>query len=148
MTLSKITDGAESTLLISENVQAGVWYDTRERLNGMLWHPDPNLVGSTRPDPAIRHINVGRNEPVLDDDMQTNMARPSSNHPGGVLVAYASNKVEFLSEEIDYKVYCLLMTSDTSKVWEPGFAKNDPAGNTADMYPWIAVPLDAGLLNP
>ena len=34
--------GPENTLLISENVQAGQWYDTAETQIGMVWHREPD----------------------------------------------------------------------------------------------------------
>ena len=39
-------------------------------------------------------------------------ARPASNHPGGVIVTFVGGNTRFLREDIDYPVYCLLMTSD------------------------------------
>jgi hypothetical protein len=37
-------------------------------------------------------------------------ARPSSNHGGGVNVAFSSARMMFLRENIDYQVYIALMT--------------------------------------
>ena len=39
-------------------------------------------------------------------------ARPSSFHRGGVVAAYCDTRCELLSDEIDYLVYCQLMTPD------------------------------------
>src|SRR5204863_3657173 len=39
-------------------------------------------------------------------------SRPSSQHPGGVNVAMCGGELFFMREEIDYKVYEQLMTSD------------------------------------
>ena len=41
-----------------------------------------------------------------------------------------------LPKEIDYKVYCLMMTSDTNQLGTPG----GPAGMSS--APWLATPLD------
>lgn len=38
-------------------------------------------------------------------------ARPSSNHGGGVNVAFAGGRLLFLRESIDYQVYIALMTT-------------------------------------
>ncbi len=37
-------------------------------------------------------------------------ARPASSHPGGVIVAFAGGNTRFVRDDIDYKIYCLLMT--------------------------------------
>ena len=55
-------------------------------------------------------------------------ARPSSRHPGGVNVLFCDAHTQFLSQNIDYKVYCLLMSSDGPEVRPPGAMQ---APNTA-----------------
>jgi hypothetical protein len=42
-------------------------------------------------------------------------ARPSSNHPGIVVVSYADGRTSTMSETVNYTVYCLLMTPDGAK---------------------------------
>jgi hypothetical protein len=46
-------------------------------------------------------------------------ARPSSNHGGGVNVAFISGRVTFLREDIDYIVYIALMTLHDKKSDSP-----------------------------
>jgi prepilin-type N-terminal cleavage/methylation domain-containing protein len=46
-------------------------------------------------------------------------ARPSSNHSGGVNVAFISGRVTFLREDIDYIVYIALMTLNDKKSDSP-----------------------------
>jgi hypothetical protein len=46
-------------------------------------------------------------------------ARPSSNHGGGVNVAFASGRVLFLRETIDYGIYIALMTPYDKKSDSP-----------------------------
>ncbi|QDU54602.1 DUF1559 family PulG-like putative transporter [Aeoliella mucimassa] len=46
-------------------------------------------------------------------------ARPSSNHPGGVNVTFASGRAQFLQEKIDYKVLRALMTPNDRKSNSP-----------------------------
>jgi hypothetical protein len=46
-------------------------------------------------------------------------ARPSSNHGGGVNVAFASGRVLFLRETIDYGVFIALMTPYDKKSDSP-----------------------------
>jgi hypothetical protein len=43
-------------------------------------------------------------------DPKSTWARPSSDHSGGVNVAFGSGRAIYLSENIDYKVYIALMT--------------------------------------
>ncbi len=43
-------------------------------------------------------------------------SRPSSNHPGGVNVAYCGGNAGYLSDEIDYAVFTQLMTPNQQKV--------------------------------
>ncbi len=47
-------------------------------------------------------------------------ARPSSNHPGGVNAIFCDGRYAFLSDQMDYYVYCLLMTSDGVHASVPG----------------------------
>ncbi|WP_425395506.1 DUF1559 domain-containing protein [Aeoliella sp.] len=46
-------------------------------------------------------------------------ARPSSNHPGGVNVVFASGRAQFLRESVDYKVLRALMTPNDRKSDSP-----------------------------
>ena len=50
-------------------------------------------------------------------------ARPLSGHPTGFMVAFCDGRVKFVSESINYMVYCRLMTSEGKKYL--------PAGMTA-----------------
>ncbi len=58
-------------------------------------------------------------------------ARPASNHPGGVVVAFAGGNTRFLKEDIDYVVYCLLMTPNGAKAttntagWQKSYPLNE-----------------------
>jgi prepilin-type N-terminal cleavage/methylation domain-containing protein len=56
-------------------------------------------------------------------------ARPSSDHSGGVNVAFGSGRVLFLRETIDYQVYIALMTSNDKKSASPApdFVLDDTA---------------------
>lgn len=148
-TTARVNDGVSNTLLLSENIHAGNWWSAKnatsganwntwvERAVGMTWTPDiqPTAV---RPNDPIRHINGGRNAVLTQSDWIQNMAfaRPSSNHPGVVVAAMADSSVRTVSDEIDYKVYCLMMTSDTNQLGTPG----GPPGMSS--APWLATPLD------
>ena len=99
-------DGTAFTLLLSENIQAQV---------GALTQVDPLYTGTTflwwnSPPAGTKdyRINVGRTPakpaPRLVD------CRPSSNHPGGVVVSFCDGHVRFIAEDIEYEVYKQLMT--------------------------------------
>lgn len=55
--------------------------------------------------------------------------RPSSNHPGGFLVSFCDGSTRMLSDDIEYRVYCLLMTPDGAN------AKYPYPGNPMFLYP-------------
>lgn len=110
-------DGAATTLLLSENVDARFWGDRHESALGFTWQAGFDEEGKPAPRPcplgdslqtSLKHINedlgMGGQDPVAA------FARPSSYHRGGVVAAFCDAHVGFLSETIDYLVYCQLMT--------------------------------------
>ncbi len=130
VTASRIPDGTQHTLLLSENIQAGAWNESIDTSNssahprdmepsvGMVWwYKFADL-------PDAIHINQG-----LDDATLTiSHARPSSNHSGGVNVIFCDGHSQFLREDIDYDVYARLMTPDGKNAMEAGTDKKvDPA---------------------
>jgi prepilin-type N-terminal cleavage/methylation domain-containing protein/prepilin-type processing-associated H-X9-DG protein len=119
-TLSNFIDGAASTLLFTENVQATEWHVTQKNDITFVWHP--TLTPTTE-----MRINRGIALPLSE-----NTARPSSRHDGGVNVTFADDHGKYLSENIDYKVYMQLMTpeakhSDMPPAWKSYFL------NAADL---------------
>ncbi len=106
----RIPDGAGNTLLLSENIQATTWA--------------PTLGGSPPqwPAPWEAHVGMvwgvpawGTNNPVNWDLEYTGApdiahTRPSSQHPGGVVVTYADGHQQFLSQdETDAETYKRLL---------------------------------------
>jgi prepilin-type N-terminal cleavage/methylation domain-containing protein/prepilin-type processing-associated H-X9-DG protein len=129
MSSSSVTnnDGLGTTLMLSENLDAGdwnVWYDPYMppalpadrkgwQVEFVWWDVPDNPVGTW----AAHSIN-GRNSainPALFDQIATdyNYARPSSNHGGGVNVAFCDGNVRFLNDRVEYKVYVQLMTPNS-----------------------------------
>lgn len=121
-------DGTSSTILFAENINATVWQSPTgyqgEGTQEIVWHP-------TAPPLAL---NRGTDQ-VLDP-VTLNTARPSSNHPGGFQVAFCDGSVKFLSEDIDYRVYCRLMTPYGAAATEPGTTTP-----TVGVAPWIGLPV-------
>jgi prepilin-type processing-associated H-X9-DG protein len=123
-------DGATATLMLADNSRAVHWafYEevdykdspmSDEKYHfGFCWE-QPEIVAaaiaSKTPDIEEMHINGGRG----GHESYTKMAElqpkdgfPSSNHPGGINVAFAGGAVRFLSEDVELMVYAQLMTSN------------------------------------
>ena len=104
-------DGTATTLMLSENIDATDWNDN-----------DPAMAFQTaitwlQTEPA----DCGLNENTNCTDAQK--ARPRSNHSGGFVTTFCDEHVKFLSQEIDYTVYQLIMTPNGSQAT---YAQNTP----------------------
>ena len=109
-------DGTTNTLLLSENLDAPDWlqFDPQGRLREptdievtFVWRDAENRAGPLPPSPMCK-IN---GEPGTNSQLpQYDNVRPSSHHPGGVNVTFCGGSTRFLRDEIDYLVYCSLMT--------------------------------------
>jgi prepilin-type processing-associated H-X9-DG protein len=107
-------DGTSTTLMLSENLQAGWWTDTEKADLGMVWWDSPGDCNN------INHCQgAGRRL----HDIQ--YARPSSNHKGGVNCAFCDGHTQFLSDRIDYRVYQQLMAPDDKAAGLPGELPKD-----------------------
>jgi prepilin-type processing-associated H-X9-DG protein len=97
-------DGTANTILLSENVDAIHWEDTREPWTTIVWKADGEFP---------INVEAGRREgrTLLD----YSYSRPSSFHAGGVNVVYTDGHGQFLREDIEYWVYVQLMTPDGKK---------------------------------
>lgn len=116
-----LIDGASTTLLLSENADAGRWTNVLEQHVGFDWQAtvDDNHAPAPAADgaqefltAALLRINdqAGLSDSAADLTAAQAYGRPSSYHPGGVNVAYADAHTSFLNQDIDYQVYCQLMT--------------------------------------
>ncbi len=117
VTSSRIVDGLQMTILISENIQAGFWFDVDEGYIGIVWR-DGVL---TNWDPGPRVVNVGQDAPSRPplDPLDPLYARPSSMHAGGVVVTYCDGRTDFLNEDIFYRAYISLLTTDNARAKGP-----------------------------
>lgn len=111
-------DGTATTLMISENVDCGNWTDVYEQQVGFVWQA--GLIGDL-PGPrqgvgdyltvALKRINEDAgNVDSAGAGQAAAYARPSSRHPGVVVVSFCDGHSTTLNNEIDYLVYCQLMT--------------------------------------
>lgn len=133
-------DGTSTTLMLSENLQAGNWgltakggfdseYEVRQN-TGFVWYftgnPDnarpPNAstfagkydfdaLGVNDRAKEFLGASAGPYDPTASTPTGLAFARPSANHPGGVNAAFCDGHMQFLSSELDYQVYTQLMTS-------------------------------------
>jgi len=126
-----VGDGSTNTLAFSENLKAGFYTDYTERSRGFVWWPGENnwckyttLNGTVDETKVPAGVRINGLPVTGDPDMY--YARPSSNHPGIVVVCYSDGHTRNLSESIDYTVYCLLMTPDHRLI-------DDPKDKTKDI---------------
>jgi len=96
-------DGAATTLLLSENIDATLWENytnssawtgTGEFQVGFNWQTDGSL--------RVNYPNA-----------RGTYSRPSSYHPGGVIVSFCDGHQQFLKDSIAPLVYHHLMTPDS-----------------------------------
>jgi len=140
LTASDIKDGAQQTLLFSENLDnsfaalpASWLYNvaddpsgrmTSEQMLGMMWFPlSAYGRGSTsgwwtfQPDPMLEPPWWPINQKAEPVQWPPPWYRPASNHTGGVVVTFCDGHQQFLSERIWYYTYIDLMTPDSSKAF-------------------------------
>ena len=133
ISLDDIYDGSSNTLMYSENIQCGPWTSadqSYEQFVGAIWYPYADDSQGLLPATQSHHINRLRDDVPANAAAMYNYARPSSDHGTGVNAAMADGSVRWLSEDISYSVYCLIMSSNGQKIWEPGFATADTNGST------------------
>lgn len=141
MTTSYLTagDGATTTLMLSENADCGNWFDPTEQYNGFNWYPEMTSGVASPPD----NVEQGRINGLtglrqnFPENQQPYFARPSSFHPGGVVVVFCDGHTTFIADTIDYAVYGQLMSSRGKYSGYPGTAP----GSAPNVY---KTPLDEG----
>ena len=87
-------------MLLGENVHATTWSSNAntEYLQTVLWQ------GTGKTGTMASNTNLALTTQSNDT------AIPSSRHPGGFVVSFCDNHTRFLSSEIQYSVYALIMT--------------------------------------
>jgi prepilin-type processing-associated H-X9-DG protein len=145
--LSGIRDGAGTTIMLSENIhksyepyEAGFpprfsWAFGTEQHLAIVW------VVSENPQPGNTFVDqepinragddVYGNDPMFDPNLPR-FARPASNHPNGVSVAFCDGHTDFLRDDVEYVVYQQLLTANGKKCVDPrdhnaGVKPPDPA---------------------
>jgi prepilin-type processing-associated H-X9-DG protein len=98
------------------------WAFGTEQHLGIVWvvndapQPGDNYIDQERINRA--DDDVFDNDPVFDPN-RSRFARPASNHPNGVNVAFSDTHIEFVGDNIDYVVYQQLLTANGKKCVDP-----------------------------
>lgn len=148
MRISKIRDGASTTIMLSENVSKdyeptaanqpfftwlggdGIGFGTEQQL-GFVWVVRENPQPGTAIDSQERINHDGTSPPDWNPN-GPNFARPASGHSGGVNIVFADGHTQFLREDIDYTVYQRLLTPNGKKCVDPrnwAVTSGDPIDN-------------------
>lgn len=146
MNSSDIKDGAQYTIMLSENLQAGQWPDpngipaagntTTPQTNNTYLQNTEACVSLLWLDTLGTGPGIGTGVRInerkdLDFNRPSNannpsglaavtVARPSSNHPGGVVMTFCDGRGLFVKDTMDYIVYQLLMTPDSRNAHPAG----------------------------
>lgn len=102
-----ISDGLATTLMLSENIDAGAWIGNDTGTGAMA--PNEGCIGFTwtnnnPPSPTWYKINAEVGTTVCQKP------RPSSYHAGGVVATFCDGHTQFLSEDVGYNIFQMLMT--------------------------------------
>jgi prepilin-type processing-associated H-X9-DG protein len=123
-------DGTSMTLMLTENLQAGPWYETDSAKigfglpindnNGQVIFGAETFFESVE-SPINTQFSGGTLTSSAPQDWRINAGlkakigtqpRPSSNHKGGVNAMFCDGSARFLSEKIDPHVYVRLLTQN------------------------------------
>jgi prepilin-type N-terminal cleavage/methylation domain-containing protein/prepilin-type processing-associated H-X9-DG protein len=141
MSFAQVTDGTSKTLMLSENLHAIYWTYGIEQpagaagyfqpvganipdgkhLFGFVWKNQPTQIerinGDKYYDQGTSPIDANPDNPMLEyvKPQYETYGYPSSNHPGGVNVAFCGGQVEFMAESVDPLIYRQLMTSNSKR---------------------------------
>jgi prepilin-type processing-associated H-X9-DG protein len=137
-TLSTVSknDGTTTTIMIIENGGPIDWRTAAtEQESQALWFPDdPGTAGFVNLNENVRVSRSNFTDPA------GRYGRPASWHPGGFNVTYCDGSVRFTAEDIDYRLYARLMTSNGKRAQDP-----DPANpDCTNPYPcpdWQTLPI-------
>ena len=128
--LDEIKDGVSNTIILSENLQAGCWIvepdwtttpdEQSEKAIaecGFQWRGNDDPLTRTSPLRVNedRHENYKRdpsNYPPPAPLTPLSYVRPSSNHPGTVMMLYADGHVEAMKDDIEPHLYYDQMCPD------------------------------------
>jgi prepilin-type processing-associated H-X9-DG protein len=140
MSLAQVVDGTTKTFMLSENLHALYWCfgplstdsgyvqndaalvpDTKHMF-GFVWKNHPGLYDRINGDnnydkekPPEEANPANPQGTFSSSTPYETYGYPSSNHPGGVNVAFCGGTVRMMADSIDPVIYCQLMTSNAGK---------------------------------
>lgn len=124
-------DGTSSTVMLAENLNAVTWPSLEEGLHGFVWTLQDKWLEENESPAEGRLYKINQGAERLTDQQLFDLAssgdvselasfaRPSSNHSGGVNVAFCDSHASFLSEDVDPYVYAQLLTASRSQARHP-----------------------------
>ena len=122
-------DGLSTTISHSENLDATTYIPASSQAKyqeAILWSPLGDGYS----------INQNAGQGVIDNAH----ARPSSNHPNGVIIVFCDTSVKFVNQAIAYDIYASLMTSWGARAHPPGVAPAYPnAYSSFQVFPLSAL---------
>ena len=104
-------DGSSTTILMTENIDAGLWMTN----SGFAHATDQGQVGVVWMHPPTKQLKINESPGGGDVNVRPEAARPSSTHSGVVVATFADGHTELMNEDIDPQVYARLMTPDGKK---------------------------------
>lgn len=112
---------------------------------GFIWRvpqsPPPAYgTAGNIPTDQVFNKNTAPGAGIAGDDFAN--GRPSSNHPGGFLVSFCDSSARLVNDDIEYRVFCLLMTPDGVNAKSPYYT---PFAYPANWGTPIAPLTDADL---
>lgn len=172
-------DGTGKTIILAENTDALDWYPPRisptgrqplqpgystspagqSWWNAITWIQPDNTAPAdwgTKSDSTTNGL-IGRPAAIGSTPIDRTHGRPLSDHSGGFHLAYADGRAQFMSNDVEYRVYCLLMSPDSANAKYSGAiaqpANSAPASNligTTVDFPnnWRQGSLPTGQLSP
>ena len=135
-------DGTASTLMVSENVDAGFWHGAHyqtpnpsRNYEGVLcfcW-AGADLTGQNTNNEMRINVKIGQGRNLY-------APRASGNHDSGVNVIFCDAHSAFISENIDWMTWCLLFTPNGRQVMEP--RSNGTFRENQSLDPFRYTPLN------
>lgn len=131
-------DGASNTLLLIENCTLENWIlAPTEQESSVLWFPDGG-AGAFGLNARYRDARSG------DLAAEPRLGRPASYHPGGLVVAMCDGSVRFMSQDVVYEVFAVLMSSRGERANDPAAGPLGPTANAVPVWQssthWIGSP--------
>ncbi len=105
--------------------------------NAITWEQPNGAGGSVQPNwgtDGIAPTGTRLNQPNAGSMYDYEQGRPFSYHSGGFIVAYCDGHCAFMSQDIEYRVYCLLMSPDSNNAkYTFTSGSSNPTGNGNPM---------------